>query len=214
MLEQRLRRAQHPGHRRQAHSADPQRHEHRSVIGVSDRATDGLNLLFDSDVGRDYLRKRRKLDRGAGRAIRRHRHLRSRQHRRGDQDRQASRLGAERCRSSRSRPTAPRCMRSERRELSARSVIPDGFDEVNAGEIFGQLLEAVADDHVLDSSRPGAQAHLQSRLLHLGRAAGRAASTISSAARIRASGAASSTPCREWDGMIEAFNAEVRSDAP
>ena len=29
MLLQRLRRAQHPGHRRQAHSADPQRHEHR-----------------------------------------------------------------------------------------------------------------------------------------------------------------------------------------
>ena len=34
-----------------------------SVIGVSDRGTDPLNLLFGSDVGRDYLVKRRKLDR-------------------------------------------------------------------------------------------------------------------------------------------------------
>ena len=32
------------------------------VIGVSDRVTDQLNLLFGSDAGRNYLRDRRKLD--------------------------------------------------------------------------------------------------------------------------------------------------------
>jgi cysteine synthase len=31
------------------------------VVGVSDRASDGLNLLFNSDVGRDYLRDRKKI---------------------------------------------------------------------------------------------------------------------------------------------------------
>ena len=34
-----------------------------AVIAVSDSASDRLNLLFGSDVGRDYLVKRRKLDR-------------------------------------------------------------------------------------------------------------------------------------------------------
>ena len=32
------------------------------VIGVSDRVSDQLNLLFGADAGRDYLRNRRKLD--------------------------------------------------------------------------------------------------------------------------------------------------------
>ena len=32
------------------------------VIGVSDRVTDQLNLLFGSDAGRKYLQQRRKLD--------------------------------------------------------------------------------------------------------------------------------------------------------
>src|SRR5207245_9936201 len=32
------------------------------VVGVSDRGTDALNLLFNSDVGRQYLTRRRHLD--------------------------------------------------------------------------------------------------------------------------------------------------------
>ena len=54
---QRLRRAQHPGHRRQARAAHPQRHEHRRGGRVSDRATDELGVLFATPAGRDYLRR-------------------------------------------------------------------------------------------------------------------------------------------------------------
>src|SRR6266404_6495808 len=32
------------------------------VVGISDRATDALNLLFNSDVGKGYLARRRRLD--------------------------------------------------------------------------------------------------------------------------------------------------------
>jgi hypothetical protein len=38
---------------------------------------------------------------------------------------------------------------SERQAYLARRY-PDGFDEVNAGEVFGRHLEGVADDHVLE----------------------------------------------------------------
>ena len=53
---ERLRRAQHPGDRRQAHPADPQRDEDRPVAAVSDRATDQLDLLFNTAAGRAFLR--------------------------------------------------------------------------------------------------------------------------------------------------------------
>ena len=49
---QRLRRAQHPGHRRQARPADPQRDEHRRRRWRSPTgATDRLGVLFGTDVG-------------------------------------------------------------------------------------------------------------------------------------------------------------------
>ena len=38
---------------------------------------------------------------------------------------------------------------SERQSFLARRY-PDGFDEVNAGEIFGRHLEGIVDDHVLE----------------------------------------------------------------
>ena len=38
---------------------------------------------------------------------------------------------------------------SERQSFLARRY-PDGFDEVNAGEIFSRHLEGVVDDHVLE----------------------------------------------------------------
>ena len=55
---ERLRRAQHPGHRRQAHPADPQRDEHRRRRrAISDRATDELDVLFNTDAGRALPRR-------------------------------------------------------------------------------------------------------------------------------------------------------------
>ena len=35
------------------------------VVAVSDQATDGLNVVFNSDIGRDYLTRRRGLDTGS-----------------------------------------------------------------------------------------------------------------------------------------------------
>ena len=119
------------------------------VVGVSDATSDGLNLLFGSKVGRDYLSGRRKIDPAVVRqfddigisglanivaAIKLAKHLDLRAERRAHDGRHRQR-GALRQRSA--RPFVKR-------------RYPDGFDEVNAGEIFGRHLEGVVDDHVLE----------------------------------------------------------------
>jgi hypothetical protein len=40
---------------------------------------------------------------------------------------------------------------TERRSYEERRY-PDGFDEINAGEVTGRYLDAIADDHVLELS--------------------------------------------------------------
>ena len=145
---QRLRRAQHPGHRRQAHPAHSQRDEHRCRHRACRiAASDALNLLFRHDVGRGYLGGRRKIDPDLVAAVRGHRHFRPGQHRRRHQARQAFRLRPERCRHDGRDRQRRRCTPAKPRAFMARRY-PDGFDEVNAGEIFARHLEGIADDHV------------------------------------------------------------------
>jgi cysteine synthase len=118
------------------------------VAGVSDGATDALNELFGSNVGRAYLRNRRKVDReivrgldGVGlsglanivAAIKIARHL---DYGPDDVVMTVATDGAD-------------LYASERRAYAAREY-PYGFDEVNAGEVFGRYLEGAADDHVLE----------------------------------------------------------------
>lgn len=118
------------------------------VIGVSDSASDSLNLLFGGNAGRGYLAGRRKIDPDVLRefdnigisglanivaAIKLAKHLD---------------LGADDVIMTVATDSAE-LYGSERQAYLAHRY-PDGFDEVNAGEVFGRHLEGAADDHVLE----------------------------------------------------------------
>jgi cysteine synthase len=119
-----------------------------AAIAVSDRASDRLNLLFGSEIGRDYLMKRRKVDRAlvdafaeigiSGLAnivasIKLAKHLD---------------LGGNDVIMTVATDSAA-LYGSERENYRAKHY-PDGFGEVNAGEIFAGSLEAITDDHMLE----------------------------------------------------------------
>jgi len=118
------------------------------VVGVSELASDSLNLLFGGNVGRSYLVGRRKIDPDVVRtfddigisglanivaAIKVAKHLD---------------FGADDVVMTVATDSAL-LYASERRSFLARRY-SDGFDEVNAGEIFSRHLEGIADDHVLE----------------------------------------------------------------
>jgi len=118
------------------------------VVGVSDLATDSLNLLFEGNVGRSYLAGRRKIDPDVVKtfddigisglanivaAIKVAKHLDF------DADDMVMTVATD----------SALLYASERRSFLARRY-GDGFDEVNAGEICGRHLEGIVDDHVLE----------------------------------------------------------------
>jgi cysteine synthase len=118
------------------------------VVGVSDLASDSLNLLFGGNVGRSYLAGRRKIDPDIVRtfddigisglanivaAIKVIKHLD---------------FGADDVVMTVATDSAL-LYASERQSFLARRY-GDGFDEVNAGEVFSRHLEGTADDHVLE----------------------------------------------------------------
>ena len=65
-------------------------------------------------------------------------------------------------------------MYDSERELALAKHFPGGFDEVAAAEIFGEHLLGAATDHLRELTFEEREPDLQPRLLHLGRAAGRA----------------------------------------
>jgi cysteine synthase A len=119
-----------------------------AVIAVSDQASDALNLLFRSERGLAYMAERGKIDPALLRqlasvgisglanivaAIKLAKHLDF-----GPNDvvmtvatDSAAMYG------------------SEAKSFMLRSY-PDGFDEINAAEIFARYLEGIADDHVME----------------------------------------------------------------
>jgi cysteine synthase len=118
------------------------------VVGVSELATDSLNLLFGGNVGRSYLSGRRSIDpkvisafddigisglANIVAAIKLAKHLD---------------FGADDVVVTLATDSAL-LYASERQKFLA-SRYGDGFDEVNAGEIFGRHMEGIADDHVLE----------------------------------------------------------------
>jgi cysteine synthase len=118
------------------------------VVGVSDLASDSLNLLFGGNVGRSYLVGRRKIDPAVVStfddigisglanivaAIKVAKHL----------DLEADDVIMTVATDS------ALLYASERRNFLMRRY-PGGLDEVNAGEIFGRHLEGITDDHVLE----------------------------------------------------------------
>ena len=118
------------------------------VVGVSDLASDSLNLLFGGNVGRNYLVGRRKIDPDVVRifddigisglanivaAIKVAKYLEL------DTDEVVMTVATD----------GAQLYASERRNFLAHRY-RDGFDEVNAGEIFSRHLEGIVDDHVLE----------------------------------------------------------------
>jgi len=118
------------------------------VIGVSDKASDSLNLLFRSKVGRAYLTGRRKLDPAVIRqfedigisglanivaAIKLAKHLDY-----GPNDVVMTVA------------TDSAAMYGSESESYVARRYPNGFDEVNAGEIFSRHMEGIADDNVME----------------------------------------------------------------
>jgi cysteine synthase A len=118
------------------------------VIGVSDRASDALNLLFNSKTGTEYLRNRQKLDpdliealAGIGisgcanvvAAIKLARHFE---------------LGVDDAILTIATDSA--AMYSSERDRYVACRYPEGFDEIHAGEIFSRHLAGVEDDHLIE----------------------------------------------------------------
>jgi hypothetical protein len=118
------------------------------VIGVSDAASDALNLLFGSERGRGYVSGRRKIDPELVRqfdeigisglanivaAIKLAKHFDY-----GPND------------VIMTVATDSSALYDSERQAYLSRRYPGGFDEVNAGEIFGHHLEGIADDHVME----------------------------------------------------------------
>ena len=118
------------------------------VVGVSDRSSDALNLLFNDNTGRAYLSSRQNIDPALVRqldnlgisgnaniiaAIKIARHFE---------------LGASDAIITIATDSAS-LYDSERKSYLARQY-PGGFDQVNAGEIFGRHLQGIADDHLVE----------------------------------------------------------------
>ncbi len=118
------------------------------VVGVSDRGTDSLNVLFNSEVGRRYLAGRRQLDPA----------LIARLDALGLSSianviaaiKTAKRLGLGAADAIVTVATDSAAMYGSERQKFATAHYHGGFSEVNAGEVFARHLEGVADDHSIE----------------------------------------------------------------
>jgi cysteine synthase A len=176
------------------------------VIGVSDRVTDQLNLLFGSDAGRSYLRDRRKLDGElvasfADVGISGYANIvasikLAKQLHYGPDDvivTVATDSGS--------------LYDSERDDYRKRHF-GGAFDEVNAGEVFGSCLTSIATDNVMELTD-----QTRRRIFNLGYYTWveQQGVSIDDFERRRSQSfwddIADSLP--EWDALIEDFNAEA-----
>jgi cysteine synthase len=176
------------------------------VVGVSDRSSDALNLLFNDGVGRDYLAKRQKIDPAlidqlanigiSGNAniiaaIKIAKHLE---------------LGAADVIITVATDRAT-LYDSERKSYRARHY-SGGFDQTHAGELFGRHLQAVADDHLIELTHVDRR-----RIFNLGYYTWVEQQGVSTADFDSRKDAAfwsdiqASVPA--WDRLIEEFNAET-----
>jgi len=173
------------------------------VIGVSDRATDHLNVLFNTTVGRRYLLERRGIQDGCIEslnafglssicnvvaAIKMAKHFRL-----GSDDviLTVATDGAE-------------MYRSEVDRVMER-YLPEGFDETCAAEVFGEHLAGAATDHVLELTL-----HERDRIFDLGYYTWVEQQGVSAdsfvARRDQMNWASLRDRLGEWDGLIEEMN--------
>jgi cysteine synthase len=122
------------------------------VVAISDRATDRLGVLFNTDAGRSYLVSRKGLDPALVQAL--------------------SSLGLSSiCNVLAAIKTAKyegygpddvlvtvatdgAAMYTSERDLALARYFPAGFDEVAAGEVFGEHLQGAGTDDLLELRRP------------------------------------------------------------
>jgi cysteine synthase len=179
------------------------------VVGVSDLASDSLNVLFGGNVGRSYLAGRRKIDPDVMHAfddigisglanivasIKVAKHLD---------------FGVDDVVMTVATDSAA-LYASERQGFLARRHA-DGFDEVNAGEIFSRHLEGIVDDHVLELT------HLdRKRIFNLGYFTWVEQQGVSiddfDQRRDQRFWRALVESIPAWDRLIEGFNAEVAAE--
>ncbi len=176
------------------------------VVGVSDASSDALNLLFNSDTGRSYLAQRQKIDPLLIGAL--------------------DNLGISGCANIVAAIKIAKHLEldasdviitvatdgaalydSERETFLARSY-PHGFDAVNAGEIFGRHLQAIADDHLIELT------HVErKRIFNLGYYTWVEQQGVSVEDFDRRKGTAFWTELQAsipaWDKLIEEFNQET-----
>ena len=118
------------------------------VVGVSDQSSDALNLLFNDSVGRAYLTQRQKIDPALLNAL-------ASIGLSGNANiiaaiKIAKRLELGAADAIITIATDSAALYNSERTAYLKRRYPGGFDEVNAGEIFGQHLAAIADDHLTE----------------------------------------------------------------
>jgi cysteine synthase len=180
------------------------------VTAISDQATDTLDVLFQTEVGRAYLRARRRVPEAtlAGlsslglssicnilSAIKTARHLRL-----GPEDAliTVATDGAE--------------MYGSEREKSLRKHFPGGFTQVEAGETYARHLLGAGTDHVLELRQPD-----RDRIFNLGYFTWVEQQGVSvpefEARRSQSFWRGLRDIVPVWDAMIDEFNARTRARA-
>jgi len=176
------------------------------VIGVSDQASDNLNLLFNTTVGRAFLTRRLGLDQQTLATL-------------GDLGlssianilgaiKYAKYMGLGPDDAVLTVATDGAAMYATELELAERRLSSQSFDDLTAAEVFGRYLYGMATDHMIELDRRGRE-----RIFNLGyytwvEQQGIALADFN-ARRDQAHWDGLMELVPVWDGMIEDFNGAV-----
>jgi hypothetical protein len=173
------------------------------IIGVSDQATDSLNLLFNTTVGRSYLGLRVGVDQQGLASL-------------GDLGLSsiANILGA--IKYAKYMDLGPNDavltvatdgaeLYETELNLAEKRLVGGGFDELKAAEVYGRYLLGAATDHMIELDRPGRE-----RIFNLGYYTWVEQQGVSladfDARRDQAHWDGLMDLVTVWDGMIDSFN--------
>jgi cysteine synthase A len=175
------------------------------VVAVSDRATDRLNVLFNTEIGREHLARRHvpaaTLDALGCLGLSSICNILA-----AIKTAKAMRYGAGDVVATIATDGAP--MYASERELALARYFPDGFDPVSAGEVFGEHLLGAATDNVLELTHAERE-----RIFNLGYFTWveQQGMTIEEFVARKQQGfwEAIRSAVADWDAMIEDFNART-----
>ena len=204
---ERLRRAQHPGHRRQAHPADPQRDEHRRRRARSAIAPPTSSTCCSTRRPAAPTSPTRRAS--TSRRLDALEHFGFSSHRATCSPRSRPRscsASAPTTRSSRSPPTARRCTRASGPRRSPPASAASSTTSTPARS-SASISPTSRPTRTIECTERDRLADLQPRLLHLGRAAGHAVRAVRSSAAPRSFWRGLRRYLAVWDEMIRDFNA-------